>query len=209
VKVNNKTAYRTEDLAAFFRAGLAAAGASTKKHIEVTYSRRSCWNDPLRPGSMVGGCASYSGVTGREGHYIRVSVPNRPVSVDESGAAIRGKGGGWQYGAPYSELPEDVLFVLAQVFEHEVGHNLGLHHREMKEWWKLEPTWHEGLHIRRKEEKAKPTIADKVRKRAEHAMKKLEEHEKKLAREEGLVRKWRAKVRYYQRQGVLPEDEDG
>jgi len=36
---------------------------------------------------------------------------------------------------------------LAQVLEHEIDHTLGLGHREMIDWWKLRPTWHEGITI--------------------------------------------------------------
>lgn len=39
---------------------------------------------------------------------------------------------------------------LAQVFEHEIDHILGLDHKDMIDWWTFEARWHRGLRLRRR-----------------------------------------------------------
>lgn len=45
---------------------------------------------------------------------------------------------------------------LAQVYEHEIDHIFGLEHKDMPDWWTLEPTWQEHLRIRLRKDALKP-----------------------------------------------------
>jgi len=88
------------------------------------------------------------------------------------------------------------LLDMARIFEHEVGHTLGLRHREMPSWSTLTPTWHEGLTIRYKA--PAPRVVVPVAERREvRARAHLVRLEKQLVRTQRLLRKWRGKVRYY------------
>jgi len=200
MRVQNHTTYRTRDLSAFFRAGLKAAGASSDKTIRVVYSRSSGMGPQLR----IGGHASYSD-GGREGRQIQIALPNREEVV------VVGKNGQNRLvlGDQFAALPADYLLVLAQVFDHEVSHTLGLTHGEMVDWWKTSPTWHAGLQVRRKEAKKpaeaadKPTAAERReaagRRHLARTERETAELERSLERKRGLLRKWNEKVRYYER----------
>lgn len=92
------------------------------------------------------------------------------------------------------------LLQLAQVFEHEVSHSLGLHHKDMAPDvadCKTNPTWHLGIEIRYSE--PVNVKVDHVAKREEQARKMLDKWERRLRATQNRVKKWRAKVRYYDR----------
>ena len=93
--------------------------------------------------------------------------------------------------------PEQVT-ALPRVFVHELGHNRGLRHKEMAAYATLPVSWAEGLAVRKKIVAPKPK-RDVQAKRQRRAEKMLAEHEAKLKREQKLVKKWRQKVRYYER----------
>ncbi len=102
-----------------------------------------------------------------------------------------------------SVLSHDSVITLARVLLHEIDHNLGLGHRAMCKWYKIDVPWAEkllaeGLQIHCKE--AAPKIVVDVRlKRSEHARAMLVRHERALKRQQTIVRRWRAKVKYYER----------
>lgn len=102
-------------------------------------------------------------------------------------------------------LPRDAakldLLKLAQVFEHEVDHNLGLQHGEMQDWWTLAPVWQEELVIRvsaRVLVPPPPRLSVRAYREA-RARAMLAKWEKKQERVAKLIKKWKAKVRYYER----------
>jgi superfamily I DNA and RNA helicase len=68
----------------------------------------------------------------------------------------------------------------------------------MVSWSGIEVSWSDGLTIRRKEE-VKRTSADRVAAREAAARKKVEEYEKKIKRNQNLLKKWKGKVAYYDR----------
>lgn len=95
---------------------------------------------------------------------------------------------------------------IAQVFEHEVGHNFGDRHGEMQKWWTLEPKWHEGLMLRVKAEPKKTPAPERREKNVRAMIAKYESEllilTKKKARFQKLLKKWRVKARYYDRKAA-------
>jgi len=93
-------------------------------------------------------------------------------------------------------FPMFLIERFAQVVVHEIHHNMNLRHKDMLPSKELDVSYTNGMRIRAKHVKPKKDI--KVR-RYEHAMEMMEKHEKKLKRERNLVKKWKTKVRYYER----------
>jgi hypothetical protein len=88
---------------------------------------------------------------------------------------------------------------VAQVYLHEVGHNMGLKHAQMKKHWNINVEWmpDEFLPLAPvKAAKPKPNI---VEVRAAHAQAKLDEWTKKVNRAKTLQKKWQKKVKYYEK----------
>jgi hypothetical protein len=92
---------------------------------------------------------------------------------------------------------------IAQIYIHELGHNLGLNHKHMMNWWEIDVSWwpDECVPLKAKKITAveKPNI---VEVRAAKAQKKLDEWTKKLNRAKTFVKKYRTKVRYYERRAA-------
>lgn len=97
------------------------------------------------------------------------------------------------------------LIDLAYVLEHEVSHNLGVRHSEMsRECFNCHPsstdqlpTWAVGLNIAVKAPKAKPTMEDRVAKRAAKAVAMLKKWDRKLKLAQTMRLKWCRKVNHY------------
>ncbi len=88
---------------------------------------------------------------------------------------------------------------VAQVYIHEVGHNLGLRHKDMASVNSIDISWLTNESIPLKKLKAIKTKPNIVEVRAKHAQKKLDEHLKKLKREKNLVKKYQRKIKYYEK----------
>jgi hypothetical protein len=94
-------------------------------------------------------------------------------------------------------MPAELLDKFARVFVHEIGHNAGLTHDEMVDWWTIPVPWTVGLEVRPKP--VKPKVKRDVQaERHAHAIKKLAEWEKKEARAARILKQWQRKVRYYE-----------
>jgi hypothetical protein len=83
---------------------------------------------------------------------------------------------------------------LARVYIHEVGHNLNLHHGEMMNWWDMDVDFLEDVKVEVQTQKPKKSAAEK---NEEKARQKLDEWSKKMKRAENLVKKYKKKVKYY------------
>lgn len=83
---------------------------------------------------------------------------------------------------------------VAQVYIHEVGHNLNLRHADMVKSWDIDVGFLEEGKVEVKTQKPKTSAADK---NEEKARKKLAEWEKKMSRAKNLVKKYQKKIKYY------------
>jgi len=97
-------------------------------------------------------------------------------------------------------LPNDVTSQqIARVYIHEVGHNLGLTHVEMVAIGSIDVSWlpDEMVPLKKpKLEKPKPNI---IEVRTAKAQKKLKEWTRKEKRAKTFVKKYRQKVKYYEK----------
>ena len=84
---------------------------------------------------------------------------------------------------------------VAQVYIHEVGHNLNLRHKEMVKWWDIPVNFIDAGKVDFK--MACSPKRSTVEKNEEKARKKLAEWEKKLNRAKTFVKKYKQKVKYY------------
>lgn len=179
MKLQNQTAWSTADLRRFFLAGLNALGARTDKTIRVVYGR----------GWALHGRATIGWL--EEARWIKMTLPGPRVTE----ACLK-------LGKPPIDYKR-----LAQVFEHEVGHNLGLQHRDMQKWWTLQPTWHDGLTIAWEGVKATPLTDDERSRRRETAKERREAHaramlkkaETRLTRAKTIAARWRDRVTRYEK----------
>ena len=98
--------------------------------------------------------------------------------------------------------PEHLDMVqLASVVVHEMAHNRGiLKHHEMLSPWdgSLDVSWVKGLTLEPKV-KTLPPKRDLINERHIHAAQMLAKHETLFNKEKRLAKKWRDKVRYYER----------
>ncbi len=94
------------------------------------------------------------------------------------------------------DLSQEEIHIFAKVLVHEIGHTLGLVHKEQVPVREIPTPWADGLAIRRKPERIQIPVRER---RYATARRKLVEHSRKLKREQNMVRKWRSKVRYYER----------
>jgi len=90
---------------------------------------------------------------------------------------------------------------VAQVYLHEVGHNIGLMHKQMVPSSKIDVSWWPDENIPLKITKEKPKV-NLIEVRAAKAQKKLDEWTKKLNRAKTFVKKYQGKVRYYEKKAV-------
>jgi len=169
MRIKNETNYQTNDLLKFISAGIRAMGCEKNKIVRVASSHQR----------KHWGCAPYGYKTPSggwsEGSRLMFSLPS----------------------------PKDLnLAEFARVVEHEIAHNMGLRHGEMDDNTRYcngpMPEWAKGLQIRVKEKnrKAKRPIVEVNEERARAA---LEKWENRLKQAQRFARKWRKRVRYYDR----------
>jgi len=97
----------------------------------------------------------------------------------------------------------------AQVFIHEVDHTLGLKHREMKHIRQIDVSWSEGMTIQKESPKPKKTISmqERIDQREQKAKDKTAMYEKKVKHYQNLLKKWKKKVKYYERRNKAASPE--
>jgi len=88
---------------------------------------------------------------------------------------------------------------IARTYLHEVAHNIGLKHKDMKPSGKINADWWPDEKVPLKKKKPpKPTL-NIIEVRAAKAQKKLDEWQKKFNRAKTFIKKYRRKVKYYQK----------
>jgi len=102
------------------------------------------------------------------------------------------------------KLPHDKCLTksVAQTYLHEVGHNLGLHHKEMPSSGSIDVSWLPNETVPFKKLRPPKPKQSIIEVRTKHAQKKLEEWNKKLVRAKTFVRKYQRKVKYYEKKMV-------
>jgi len=87
---------------------------------------------------------------------------------------------------------------VATTYLHEVGHNMGLRHKQMGKWWNIDTSWwpDEITPLKAIKQKPKQNI---IEFRAAKAQRKLDEWKSKVKRANKLVKKYSDKVRYYEK----------
>lgn len=173
MKVTNTTHYRTEDLRRLAAAALKAEGLKQRRYLVEFVPGRT---------NYVRGWGYYYR------RHIRIMIPTMHLCRNEAAGRCRRE-----------KRPcfEDVTQV-AQVIVHELGHNRGLHHDEMRTLTHLDVAWCSGMSIRAKAAKPKQQ-RDIMAERSAHATEMLEKWTKKRKAAETREKHWRGKVRYYER----------
>lgn len=130
-------------------------------------------------------------------------VPNRKRV---RGRASMANNRNWQTNWILMKIPTNADPIrVARVFEHEVSHNLGVGHDEMHKdvlYCCQAVPWAEGLKLRTRATKPRLTGEQRQDQREARVRATLERWQKKLERAKRAVRKWTAKVRYYDRKKV-------
>ncbi len=127
----------------------------------------------------------------------------RQVTIKSNSSTWRIGGYAWyNSGSIVIKLPKKEANIrrIAQVYIHEVGHNLGLHHKDMPFSNAIDVSWlplDVNAPFKKSEaQKPKPNI---IEVRATKAQKKLDEWTKKMSRAKTFVKKYRTKVKYYEK----------
>lgn len=190
MKLVNETMFSSEDLRAFFTAGLKAGGAELDKTIMVSYSRR----DRVHGRAQIGR-------DGAQGRWIKMWIP---------------KGAG--QAAMFDELKRSLAFVFEHEVAHSLGVEHADMDEAVRRchgnipleaFAKLAmPGWSVALSIRVLPPKTvKLTAAERASMRADHARRMMEKWERKLKLAAGKVKKYRRTVRYYEKKGAAGKSE--
>ena len=173
IKIDNKTWFNSADIRKIVRAALTAEGITGNQYlVEVRYSRR---------GGSIGGWGWY--------HWKKIKMCIPKHEWNTSGTSGKEP---WQF-SPWR------VKEFAQVMVHEFGHNLGLRHGEMCRVSDIDVDWCEGMTIGVNEPPKKKTPTERSAERETKARARVEELEKEIKRKNNLLKKWRTKVRYYDR----------
>lgn len=141
MKLINLTSWNSEDLSKLFRAGLRAKGVvHTDYVVAATYSRakRDLESAKKRGAEM------WVGTDGKALHGYAYLCSMWSVYVEGRKHLLKGK----RFIRIFLPDGDFDLRKLAQIFEHEVDHTLGLQHKDMIDSNLLEPKWHDGLYPR-------------------------------------------------------------
>jgi len=113
-----------------------------------------------------------------------------------------------------SELTPGQKVRLVNTILHEVEHNEGARHKDMDcgaytTGFNLEDIlWVKDIKIERKAESTKISPSQRAGRKEAHAKVMLAKHEAKLKREQKLIRKWKVKVKYYEKKKAASTDTD-
>lgn len=217
MRLINETRYRTEDLKSFFAAGLKAMGAKSDKIITVRYTRPGKHRRRVSENPECASdhhAASYASGRAHLGHTAvvgktKLGLPKRKIIEARHMIMLM----------PPPGIPINYRD-LALTFEHEVLHLKGVQHREMTQdqmycrgpmpdW---ADSWNGCIELEPEPAPMSPEERETRRKelveqREAKARTKLEHYESKLKRIQALCKKWRTKVRGYERRAAAKQKE--
>ena len=176
MKIDNETKYDTKYLRRLFK--------ECEKHIFQTYlvhgeSKHRYISVKTHRARWIGGFGFYHSVS------LRIKLPS-PVST---------------HLGHIKRTNEVSARRVAQVYLHEVAHNLGKRHKQMTSAYKIDVSWwpDELVPVKQVVVKPKPNI---IEVRAAKAQKKLDEWLRKTKRAKTLVKKYQRKVKYYEKKAA-------
>jgi hypothetical protein len=183
VKLVNHTAFSSEDLRAFFTAGLKHAGAELDKTITVALSRR---------GRVHGRAQIGRGEV--QGWWIRMWLPADVGQRTKSLAFVFEHEVAHSLGVRHEDMDPAVRWCHGNVTREDFD-TLPM------------PEWAVGFTIRLCPPKTTATLTaqERASMRADHARRMMEKWERKLKLATNKVRKYRRTVRYYEKKGAAGE----
>jgi hypothetical protein len=179
MKLINKTKWNTADLKKLCMAVIKHKGSHKNHQITVKTGKYRYSNS-----DRIGGLARLFGTT------ISMKVPlttkpNNTGMVGNDGKTI------------YEQIPNALdVGDFAKILDHEIDHNLGLRHKVMQNWRKLDVGYLNGFKVGIQEVKEKPKI-DLLAKRHLNAILKIKKLESEIKRKQNLLKKWEKKDNYY------------
>jgi len=195
--IYNKTKYDTKQLKALCKAVIKNTGSHKTHQITIKTGNRS-W--------------SYSGRATINGSWILMRIPNpytkkfTPIihpteTTIGSDGTIHPKIIRYDKTKVLSEYKFNVE-AFAQVLEHEIGHNLGLRHKEMCKVHDINVDYSKDYVVELSKPKEKKKV-NHVSLRKEKAEQKVLELSSKIKRYENLLKKWSKKVSYYEKKNII------
>ena len=185
MKVINQSAWETKDLKRLCLAVVKKMGSHKDHIIRIMHTHKKyvkhspeCYED------------AYSGRANVGGIRITMFVPMPKTKV-------------WVTGSDGRCVQQEQHFSFnskkfAQVLEHEIGHNFGMRHKEMRnDWWNLPVDYALNLAVLPKAPKPKVNV-DIKKVRFEKAKAKVKDLQTKLKRTQTLLKKWQRKVKHYE-----------
>ena len=132
---------------------------------------------------------------------VRVSAPTRRVCISVDLPSPTSKAGRDWYDDDGQMRPDYVsrfaALCVKALFRHWGWLSDGLRAEAQKPWWQVDTLWADGMRIRLKAEKKKPTSSERVAAREAHVRRMLARAEADEARASARVKRWAKKVRYY------------
>lgn len=191
MRLLNSTSWASESLREFSLAGLRAKGCDPGEYVVAfTFSGKKVDRELARRHNA----ERWVGADGLAIHGYAFSAPMWSVSVEGKKHVLRGK----RFIRLFLPREQFDLRKLAQVFEHEVDHTLGLRHRDMAAIDDLDPRWHEVVEWKRGEVREEGK-EDDTQKKLLYAMRKVKECRTRVKRTQTSLRMWERRVRLYER----------
>jgi predicted Zn-dependent protease with MMP-like domain len=172
MEIRNETQWCMKDLRKLFAEVCKQMGETTKRIIEVRTSKKRY------------GMSYYHGLGSCSRNWVELRIPDTHCIVSSDGRS----------NVLALEHPDSVK--IAQVLMHEIGHNQGLHHKEMENCWNINCDWANQFVINKKPKKLK-VVRNLLAERSAFTAKKVKEYQSKCKRMQNLLRKWQRKQKYY------------